>query len=562
MNRRAFAAALAAASFLLPLPAAAQAPQPASAATFVIYASPTSRKLLESEAPDLKARVNLWRDLVRERGASYTIAVHPAQLAQVPRASALILPSAVSLTEEERRVIAGRLQAGEGLLATWMPGTLDARGAPSTTGFIEQVFKVQTRPAPAGERGFLVTVGDTPITYGVPAGSRLWVGRDKRHPTPLLATPGAGYLSDWSRAVGQTGLLTFSASEGSRRVLLGWPESAWDGQPAEFRKLATAALDWAEGRPVAYARAWPWPYRGATTIGVDALWRFENVPRLAELLAKNGGHASFHFLPADAKSNAALIRELVKATHSVGGFGDVAQPFAGQPEAEQRARVERMVAEFRSSLGPEFNVSGLRAPQGATDAATEKAAGTLDYIVDVGRVDSATPVLSKDKRAVLLSASANLDTNSSAEAINAGLALATQRAQFLGGYAFVGIDGAGFNRDSALETALLQYVEASRAQGLWAASGSDVAAWWRERNQLAVTSAWNASEGVLDLTVSVREPLRHAAAIALVPPTGRKSARLETTLTGAQLHADASGQALVLTGLAPGEHRLRLRFLP
>lgn len=540
-------------------------PAAATGASYVLYASPTSRKLFERDALDLKARVNRWRDLVRARGASFAIATHPAQLAELPPAAALIVPSAVALNDEERRVIAQRVDSGEGLLATWMPGTLDAKGAPAAGGFIEQVFKVATRPAPSDDRGFLVTVGDTPLTYALPAGTRLWVGRDKRYNTPLLATPGAGYLADWSRAAGETGLLTFGTVERSRRVLLGWPETAWEGQPAEFTRLANLALDWVEGRPIAYARSWPFPYRGAMTIGVDALWRFENVPRIAELLSRHNVHASFHFLPADAGTNAALIRDLVRSTHSVGGFGDAARPFAGQPEAEQRARVERMVAGFRSSLGPDFVVSGLRAPQGATDAATEKAAGDLDYIVDAGRIDSATPVLSDNRRVVMLSASTNFDTRSSADAIRSGLAAAKMRAQLLGGYAFVGVDGAGFTRDSPLESELDRFVEAASrdAKPLWAASAADVAHWWRERERLKVASAWDAKDSVLTLDVTIGERLDHPVAIALVPPPSKKTVRLEDALPGVQVRADADGASVVvLTGLAPGEQRLRLRFLP
>jgi len=566
-SRRRFALALLAALTLAAPPAAAQAPAaatPGAKATFVIYASPASRKLLERDPMDLKARVNRWRDLVRARGASFTIATHPAQLMQTPPAAALILPSAAALTEEERRVIAQRIGAGEGLLATWMPGTLDAQGASAKTGFIEETFKAATRAAPPDERGFVVTVGDTPVTYALPAGTRLWVGRDKTYPTPLLAQPGAGYLTDWSRAASDIGLLTFTTVDRSRRVLLGWPETAWAGQPAEFERLAALALDFVEGRPIAFARSWPWPYRGAMTIGVDALWRFENVPRIAQLLSRHGVHGSFHFLPADAKPNAALIRDLVKATHSVGGFGDEAKRFAGQSEPEQSARVERMVREFRASLGPEFVVSGLRAPEGATDAGTEKAAGGLDYIVDSGRVDSATPVIAANRRAVMLPSSANLDTMSSPEAVSAGLATAKMRAQLLGGYAFVGVDGAAFLPDSPLETALARFVESTwgGAKLVWPASSADVAAWWRERQRLEVATAWDGAQ-VLDVSVRAPERLGFPAAIAMTPPPGMKNARLETAVAGVEMRSEGEGApVLVLNALPAGEHRLRVRFLP
>src|SRR5258706_10413467 len=178
----------------------------------------------------------------------------------------------------------------------------------------------------------------------------------------------------------------------------------------------------------------------------------------------HGMRASFHFLPADARANAALVHDLVKSGQSVGGFGDDVQPFAGQPEAEQRARIERMAQAFRDALGADFSVRGLRAPQGATDAATEKAAASLDYLVDVGRVDSAVPVLSDGRRLLVLSASTNLDGTSTPDAIAAGLADATTRTDMLGGYAFVGVDAAALMRESAVDAALATFIESTAAR--------------------------------------------------------------------------------------------------
>ena len=539
-------------------------PRASSNPAFILYASPASRSLLAGDPVDLKARVNRWRDLLRERGASFTIVTHPAQLAQMAPGAALVLPSAVVLNDEERRVIAERIASGESLLATWMPGTLDARGAGVAPAFLEQAFRVSARIALAQDKGFLITAGDTPLTYAVPAGTRLWVGQDKRYSTPLLTTPGAGYLADWSRAAGETGLITFTTVGTSRRALLGWPESAWEGEPAQFRKLAHLALDWVEGKPVVFARGWPAPYQGAMTIGVDALWRFENIPRIVEVLSSFGARGSFHFLPADAAANAALIRDLVSGGHSVGGFGDQVQPFAGQSETEQRARVERMVRGFRSALGADFVLSGLRAPQGATDAATERAAAPLGYLVDSGRIDSALPSLAENRRLVLLSASANFDTTPALDAIATGLAEASSKARLLKGYAFVGVDAAGFLRDAPLEIGLIRFgAAAGKEKGLWLASAADVAAWWREREQLKITSAWNAADSTMTLNITVGDPMRFAAAIAVIAPPARKTVRLEDTLAGVQLDSEANGEvALLLTGLPAGEHRLRLRFLP
>ena len=564
MIRRAFLVAAAIAALLPAAPAWAQAARAPGAQTFVIYVSPAARRYLEADNYDLKSRANRWRDFLKEQGLAYKIVTHPAELARMPAGSPLILPSAVVLAEAEQRLIAERLAAGDSLLATWMPATLDGTGAPVPAAFIEKTFGVAAKVQPFSDKGFLVTVGDTPLTHAIPAGTRVWVGKEARYRTPLLVTPGAGYLSEWGRAPGESGLLAATTVGKSRRVLLGWQESMWDPKSPEHRALALAAIDWIAGKPVAYARSWPAPHKGAVTVGVDALWRFENVPPVAELAARHGVHASFHFLPADARANEALIRTLTRNGQSVGGFGDAVQPFAGQPEAEQRARVERMVQGFRDALGSDFEVKGLRAPQGATDAATEKAAAILDYLVDAGRIDSAMPVAS-DGRVVLLSASTNLDATSTPEAIAAGFAGVGTRTRLLGGYAFVGVDAAALMRESAIDTALAKFIEASAAGGAnapWTASASEVAEWWRARSQVKVATAWTAGDAAMTLDVSSAEALRFPLAITVVPPPGFRGVALDD-VAGAALQPDADGNAsIVLSALPAGSKRLRVRFVP
>jgi hypothetical protein len=333
---------------------------------------------------------------------------------------------------------------------------------------------------------------------------------------------------------------------------------------AEHAAIAAAAVDWIAGKPVVYARTWPAPHKGALTVGVDALWRFENVLHVAEAAAKHGIHASFHFLPGDARANETLIRTLTRYGQSVGGFGDTVQPFAGQPEAEQRARVERMVQGFRDALGADFPVKGLRAPQGATDAATEKAAAILDYLVDAGRIDSAVPVASAESRVVLLSASANLDGTSTPEAIAAAFDAAKARTRLIGGYAFLGVDAAALMQDSALDTALASFIESSAAGAAgspWAASADEVAEWWRARSQVKVASAWTPGEDAMAVDVSSTEALRYPLAIAVVPPAGFRSVSL-VDADGASLQPDADGNPSIVLSAPAGTKRLRLRLLP
>jgi hypothetical protein len=547
---------------LLAPPALAQGAAPSPAAKpYIIYVSPAARRVVDKDGVDMKTRANRWRDAIAARGGAYTIATHPSQLAPLPAGAVIVLPSALVLEDAERALLSQRLAAGDSLLATGMPGALDAKGAPASYEFLEKTFNVTAKLTARGEKGFLVPVGDTPLTYGLAPGTRVWIGNEKL-PLPLLSQPGAGYLSDYGRAAApDSGLMAMATVGSSRRVLLGWTESAWDGQPVEFGKLANAALDWVEGRPSAYVRTWPWPYRGAMTIGIDSLWRFENLPRVSARLSEYGAHGSFHFPASEIEPIAAAIRDLPKAGHGVGGFGDTPQPLGGRPPREQRARVERMVDDFHRVLGQDFVVGGLRAPQGVTDAATEKAAASLDYLVDVGRVESLTPVQSQEGRLVLLGASANLGASNTADEINPALDDAMQKA-LIGGYAFVGLDLAGLQADSPMDAALTRTLDTLRGRdALWLGSATEVATWWRERAQLKVASTWQPGDSVMTLEVSLAEPLHFPAAIALQPPQGALPI-LEGGVAGAQLQERGGAYAIVLTGLAAGTHRLRVTLRP
>jgi hypothetical protein len=211
-----------------------------------------------------------------------------------------------------------------------------------------------------------------------------------------------------------------------------------------------------------------------------------------------------------------------------------------------------------------FTVKGLRAPQGATDAATEKAAASLDYLVDAGRIDSAVPMAAADGRLVLLSATTNLDGASTAETIAAGLEGAKSRTGVLGGYAFVGVDAAAL-RNSPVETALPGFLESiapGKAGAPWAASAAEVAEWWRARSQVKVSSAWSPGDSGMTIDVASAEAVRFPLAIAVVPPAGFGNVALEEA-EGASLQRDADGSStIVLSALPAGTKRLRVKFLP
>jgi len=539
---------------------------------FVLYASPSSRRLLQGEAVDLRARVNVWRDLLRARGASYRILTHPDQWKVIPPGVAIILPSAYALDEGERRLLSERLAAGDSLLATGVPGSLDGAGKFAGPGFAGELFGPVAQPSEtARDAQFLIVVGDTPLTYRLPAGARLWIGKAGSGDRVTFRQAGGGYVSDWSRRPGEGGILPFPANQKGRRVLLGWNETVWGTKADDLHTLAGAAIDWVEGRPIAYLATWPWPYRAALTLGVDATWRFEHLPALAQLLQRHGAVASFHLLAADVAGQAALLARLSSSGHDVASLGDRWHRFAGLSEDDQSRRVAFSARSLDKTLGAGRGLAGLRPPEGATDAATEKAVIRHggSYLVDVGRVESALPEWSMQGALVLLPNTLNLEGGGAAPAVqarrwNESLQGELARTLTLGGYAYIGVDAAALVPGGPLYATFAGFLSSARQKPmLWLGKATAIARWWQERKRISLDGQVDGADLVLTLNVDPGLPIDFPLAVPIHPPPGRERISLTETLLEARLETTADGgQTLVLRGLKEGQYRLRLRFSP
>lgn len=535
----------------------------------VLYASPASGQLLRLSALDQKARVNMWRDLLRERGDNYRIVTHPGQWDDIAPGATIVLVSAYALSEQEQTLLKKRLDGGDSLLATGNPASRDESNQPVDAKFVNALFGPTVSPAapaPAGE--FIVIAGNTPLTYALPTGTRLWVGKDAQRQRVALASPGPAYISDWSRHAEAGGVLAYASVGISRRVLLGWPETDWDARSQDWRTLASAALDYVEGHPIAYLETWPAPYQAAMSFGVNATWHLERLANVAKLFEEQQVNASFHLLAPDLAAHAATLRTMVQAGHDVASLGDVWRPFAGQPREEQRRRLKVAADGLHQALGRQDAFSGLRTPEGATDVSTEAAvAGEAGhYLVDVGRIDSALPVLAEPGRLTLLPSALTLDSSNAAAIQQWGQLLANerQRALQLHAFSYVGLDDATLGSDGDSRDTLRQFLAQTRQQSpIWLASAAQVSQWWQLRQRIRLQTRQEEADLLLTLLVDTDKPVDFPVAIAIVPPPGRSRIRIIEGQTGVKLETrnDAS-TVLVIQGLPAGSKQIRLHFEP
>ena len=535
----------------------------------VLYASPASGQLLRLSALDQKARVNMWRDLLHERGDPYRIVTHPGQWDDIAPGAAIVLVSAYALSEQEKALLKKRLDGGDSLLATGNPASRDESNNPVDSKFVNTLFGPAVppaAPAPAGE--FIVVAGNTPLTYALPTGTRLWVGKDPQRQRAALMAPGAAYISDWSRHAAAGGVLAYASVGISRRVLLGWPETDWDARSKDWRTLASAALDYVEGHPIAYVETWPAPYQAAMSFGVNATWHLENLANLAKLFDEQQVKASFHLLAPDLAAHAATLRTMVQAGHDVASLGDVWRPFAGQPRGEQERRLKVAADGLHQALGRRDAFSGLRTPEAATDVNTQAAVASAGghYLVDLGRIDSALPVLAEAGQLTLLPSTLTLDS-SNAEAIQQwGQLLADERKRALQLHAlsYVGLDDVNLGSDGNSRDTLRQFLAQTRQQSsIWLASAAQVSQWWQLSQRIRLQTRQEGADLLLTLLVDTDHPIAFPVAIAIVPPPGRSRIRIAEPQAGMKLETQSDAStSLVIQGLPAGSQQIRLHFDP
>jgi hypothetical protein len=552
--------------------AAQEVPPPSSDKTlFVLYASSASMQLLQKEPVDLRARVNQWRDILRANGAQYRILTHPSQWASIASGAVIVLPSAYALSTAEQQAIEKRLAAGDSLLATGNPGTRTELGAAADGSFVSNWFGVPSAtPELARRSEFVVVAGDTPLTYQLQAGTRLWVGKDTDYTRAALRSTGAAYATDWSRQVGQTGLLAYASNGVSRRVLLGLTEPSWDYASPQWKALTHMMLDWVSGRPVAYVGSWPAPYQAAMSFGVNASWRFENMPHLAQVFDRHGVPASFNLLSTDTTQYPRLLQQLQESGHDIATMGDRWVPFAGQTIDIQTQRVELGAAGLRVAQVGAVNWSGLRAPDGVTDTVTEQAVvqNGGGYLVDMGRMDSVMPQSVQQNRLTLLPNNLSLDFNEKkpraeqAKLWQESLQEERARVQALRGYTYVGLDAAAMMPGNGLDDVLAHFLFDTRyQQTVWLAHADQVAHWWKARQRVALSSQLQGDELLLTVTVAEGPTIEFPLSVWLAAPAGKSHIRISQAAVPVRIEAQAEGMhTLVLTALPPGVHRLRLSF--
>lgn len=521
-----------------------------------------------------------WLSLFRR----HKIAVRNAsvtELATIKGPAVMILPALVSLSEAERNIVRGRLKAGWSVLAAGGLATRNEKGESTGYGFIDELFGAKVeydKPTDSDDR-FLLPYGETPLTYRIAAGRRMYMRPSEDPILRVRAAHPAGRISNYNRQVGQAEfripVMAYDERDGARRAYIGVPESSWDSAQAEMDAVLLGTLDWLRRVPLVFKSAWPGRYEAALLIEMDTEDKFANGPLFATELERAKVRGTFFCLTSEALKNGAALKRLA-AQHEIAYHAEVHDGFAKLPPEKQEARMREMVREMSRLIPDASKAIGFRPPYEDYDANTEKVLRKLGFLYLAGGVNTGNDALPEfstaekdvppDKALVLLPRTwiddivllraGKLDEIDAERILRASLDTTLAARSF----GLLSVHSQHFPPGGPMERAipkLLQAVDAAKDR-LWATSGADVARWWREREAVQVSTKRDRTG--LRVALKVAAAVRNVKLIVL-PPAAGKAPRLEARGTQAELSKlDDERWAIVLPELAQGEAQLRLSF--
>lgn len=558
---------LAALLFCWALPVmASQAP------TFGVYVSPSTRQYLDAVGGEYADVLWPWRSYFQERELAVDWLNGPAELAEW-KGRALVVPSAVALTELERQSIAAFAHRGGGVLATGAFGSRDASGNWLGYGALRHVLGVEVHGeiSDGAPERFLIAFGDSPVAHSLPAGQRIFLG-DTGH--KLLALRGAyvgGRFLDWMYASEreENGAIAYRSLGEGRAVVFGFSEPAWSYQPSHIHSLIDDALSWLSGDASAYVSAWPSGHVAAQLIEMDTEDGFANAERLHYMLRAFDIGGTFYCLTSEAKQLPELVRKIAQH-HEIAYHADIHIPFTGQSRAEQARRIAAMIADMRAILPSLEHAVGFRAPEEGYDQVTELVlaeAGLKHHAAGPNASEARLPILSSAVPAayefVVLPRTQRDDMNFSKDRLSASQILAAvvsdaRRTWEMGGFGLLSVHSQTMGEGMPLAQAMpgvLEFMHRNREK-VWIAPAARIANWWRQRERVSFKPVAD-HQYLLEVA-----PGASIQGVTVRVNNVRPDEPMAVELDGVRLVGRPDGpyqSAIVLPELTAGSHRLVVR---
>ena len=550
----------------------------------ILYASPSSRLYFSKIGGDYDNLLNPWRLYFKDRGLNVTELKDPAELNKQSE-GVLIVPSALSLSDQEREAISGFRAKGGGVLATWATGTRTGSGDWAGWQFLESLgAKSAGEIPPDSESRQLTLTGESPLTFQQPAGARIWMGKTTESLLRLTGESVAARFMNWPRVPEgdrlNEGAIVYSdaGSSAGRAVVFAFAETSWESRPFMAHQVFDDTLKWLQRQPSVVRAAWPNGKTSAQVMEMDTEQSFQNASAFAAMMKSIGYRSTFYLLTSVAVQFPEVTKALAR-DFEVGYHGDIHVSFKDQPIYTQEQRILNMKAELASVLSDTSTVTGFRAPTEGYDAATELLLhkhGIRHHAADPSRLEGRVPTLVKmqgvpvEDALIVLARTQRDDINlywEKLDVIQTTKALVDDfdLAADTGALGFLSIHSQNFDEGSVLRQAMpafLTHLQTRRNQ-VWLASSGQVAQWWRDRERITISSSIAGKRLDFNVTVKGTQPVNGATFVIMLPQKGLlpsvRSTKIGQVVPRVVMFDDYRA-VLIFESLKPGDYVFQASF--
>lgn len=549
-----------------------------------LYASSNTKTYLSGTGGNYEVLLAPWRSYFTNRKIAFKEIQNPSQLRKQD-GGVLILPSAVSLSDEERAEILAFRAKGGALLSTWATGTRSGRGDWQGWQFLENLGAKVLGEIPASTDAHnLVFTGESPLSHTLVAGQRMELSKTSEALLRLKGEMVAARFMNWSRVTddarrGEGAVVFTEATEQLGRVaFFAFAESAWEARTRGTYDLIDDTLQWLRRDPAIVRAAWPYGKRAAQVIEMDTEEGFANAVPFAAMMRSLDYRSTFYILTSVGKQFPDILRQLGR-DFELGYHGDVHVSFKGQPASVQQQRIQTMQTEMASVIPDIKGITGFRAPTEGYDATTEQLlqmSGIRHHTADPNRTDGRLPLLTKTEGVepadalVVLPRTQRDDINLyweklTAEQTTKALIDDFDLALDTGALGLLSVHSQNFKADSVLAAAMPGFLEhlKQRREPLWLASAGQVADWWRDRERFKLSASSSGKRIEFNITITGTEAVKGASVLVMLPQKGAHSS-VEGMKIGMTkptvLKIDDYRAALVFDSLAPGSYSYQLTF--
>lgn len=552
-----------------------------------LYVSQASQEQLMKLGVDPTSGTRIWENYLRASNIRFARVTSAADIDRVAVSGVLLLASTVVLSEAEQQAVLRWRGRGGSILSTWLTASHSETGEPLGDAFMRDVLDVRVmgNTQDETEDTFMIVHGDNPVLHQLPAGTRVWLERvPGQLPLRLMGERDAAQIMSWSRgydAQKPSGLLTYDerhmpSGKFSRTVALGYPEQNWlRSDPRHLATVAGGIFSWLLRRPSAYLGAWPYPYQSALLLAVQAAEPVADVDvDTAKTYRAMGGRATYYVHGGNAGKAAAAIKAVQALGHEIGYFGDRFEGFKDQSEATQNERLDAMQRQIADAGVVVATPPSFCAPMDSYDQTTRRllqARKFDNYLAFMEVTDSSLPfVASRTSDGLgetvvlprtLIGPEEAIEEGDPAAGLDSYVKLLDLSAR-MGGLSVVRLPTQTLLLPEQRKL-VFDRIAAQRGR-LWLASASQIAAWWRSREQVSVALEPHPQGYVLSATVTRPFTALEPLSIWVDLPRPESRVRLQSLHKGDKLPqvvaVDSLRAAIVLRSPTVGKQEWLLQF--